>query len=77
MLDRGTRISAEYSERGARLSKTVWRLTRALRTWWRFCGDECAMTQGRVWCLLPTLGPEGPEREREIFIDDQEVTEGR
>ena len=37
----GTRISAECSASGARLSKTVWRLTRALRTWWRFCSDEC------------------------------------
>jgi tetratricopeptide (TPR) repeat protein len=36
-----TRISAECSASGARLSKTVWRLTRALRTWWRFCSDEC------------------------------------
>jgi len=44
---------------GARLSKTVWRLTRALRTWWRFCsdewrafcGDECTpfIAAGTVW----------------------------
>jgi hypothetical protein len=39
----GTRTSAECSASGSRLSKTVWRLTRALRAWWRFCRDECAM----------------------------------
>jgi len=38
--------SAQQS--GARLSRTVWRLTRALRTWWHFCSDECAMPQ-RFW----------------------------
>jgi len=25
--------------------KSVWRLTRALRTWWRFCSDACAIPQ--------------------------------
>jgi len=35
----GTRIFADHSKSGARLSRTVWRLTRALRTWWRFCSD--------------------------------------
>ena len=39
----GTRISAACSASGAKLSKTVWRLTRALRTWWCFFSDECAM----------------------------------
>jgi hypothetical protein len=43
----GTRISAGYSASGARLSKTVWRLTRALRTWWLFCSDDCAMPRRR------------------------------
>ena len=41
----GTRISAECSASGGRLSTTVWSLTRALRTWWRFCSDE-----GTPWC---------------------------
>ena len=51
--ERRAMISAEYSERGARLSKTVWRLTYALQTWWRFCGDDCAMTQRRVFrCVV-------------------------
>ena len=34
----------------------VLRLTRAVRTWWRFCGDECG-------CPKDTEG--APERERE------------
>ena len=38
-----TRTSAECSASGLRLSKTVWRLTRALQTWWCFFSDECAM----------------------------------
>jgi len=44
----GTRISAACSASGARLSKTVWRLTRALPSWWRFCRDECAMPDDSV-----------------------------
>jgi hypothetical protein len=43
----GTRISAECSASGARLSKTVWRLTRAVQTLWRFCSDECSIPQRR------------------------------
>ena len=48
----GTRISEERSApqislSDQRLLKTVCRLTLALRTWWRFCSDECAMPQRR------------------------------
>ena len=36
----GKRTSAACSASGARLSKAVWRLTRALRSWWRFCSER-------------------------------------
>jgi len=39
----------------------VLRLTRALRTWWRFCSDECAMPQRHRGSTR--------EREREIERD--------
>jgi hypothetical protein len=36
----GTRICAKCSTSCAKLSRTAWRLTRALRTWWRFCSEK-------------------------------------
>ena len=36
----GTRISAECSASGDMWSKTACRLTRALRSWWRFCSQR-------------------------------------
>jgi len=37
----GTRTPAECSRSGAMWSKTACRLTRSLRSWWRFGSDEC------------------------------------
>jgi hypothetical protein len=47
LLMGSTRISAECSASGARLSKTVLRLTRARRACWHSCSDECAMPRRR------------------------------
>jgi hypothetical protein len=38
----------EYSASGARLSKTVWRLTRALQGWWRVLSDEWRCAKDRT-----------------------------